>query len=73
MKATLLLIMALALVGCPSIPNKKLLIADPIVEKVIREQLKKPTGELTKADLEEVTKFVLRNNQLSDVSALAGL
>ena len=31
------------------------LIADPIIEKAIRKQLKKPTGELTKADLEKVT------------------
>ena len=45
------------------------------IEAAIRKHflVKKPTGELTKADLEEVTKFVLRNNQLSDVSTLAGL
>jgi hypothetical protein len=32
-------------------------IADPIVEKAIRKGLGKPTGELTKADLEEVTVY----------------
>ena len=42
-------------------------IANPIVEKAIREQLKKPTGELTKADLEEVTYLSLKNNQLTEV------
>ena len=42
-------------------------IADPIVEKAIRDQLKKPTGELTKADLEEVTYLSLKNNQLTEV------
>ena len=30
------------------------LIANPIVEKAIRKQIKKPTGELTKVDLEKV-------------------
>ena len=38
-------------------PNK--LIADPILEKAIRKSLKKPEGELTKADLEKVTNLSL--------------
>ena len=42
-------------------------IADPIVEKEIREQLKKPTGELTKVDLEKVTTLYLSGNQLTEV------
>ena len=42
-------------------------IANPIVEKAIREELKKPTGELTKADLEKVTKLDLSFQQLTDV------
>ncbi len=33
------------------------LIADPLVEKEIRRALKKPEGELTKSDLEKVTKL----------------
>ena len=36
-----------------AVPEK--LIADPIVEKKIRRQLKKPEGELTNVDLEKVT------------------
>ena len=43
------------------------LIADPIVEKAIREELKKPTGEFTEADLEKVTKLNLENNKLTEV------
>ena len=43
------------------------------IEEAIRKELKKPEGELTKADLEKVTKLVLFQNQLTDVSALAGL
>ena len=31
------------------------LIADPIVEKAVRESLEKPEGEITEADLEKVT------------------
>jgi hypothetical protein len=41
------------------------MIADPIVEKAIRKELKKPTGELTEVDLEKVTKLDLYNNQLN--------
>ena len=81
MKHYLLIIAAVALVGCgkktttdevdgqPVNPNvvgnkspkvkPKKLIADPIVEKEIRRQLKKPEGELTKADLEQVTEIDL--------------
>ena len=50
--------------GCSSNPVE---IANPIVEKAIREELKKPTGELTEADLEKVTELELKQNQLTDV------
>ena len=43
------------------------LISDPIIEKAIREELKKPTGELTEADLEKVTGLWLNGNQLTEV------
>ncbi len=44
------------------------LITDPIVEKAIRSELSfnKPTGELTKADLEKVTKLDLKDTQITD-------
>ena len=54
-----------------SVSNK--LITNPIVEKAIRDEIKKPTGELTKADLEKVKTLNLENNQLTDVTALKGL
>jgi len=41
-----------------------------IVEKEIRRQLKKPTGELTKADLEKVTVLNLNGKQLTFVKGL---
>jgi len=44
-----------------------------IIETAIRKAIKKPTGELTKADLEKVTKLILDNNQLTDVTALKEL
>ena len=46
------------------------LIADPILEKAIRNRLNKPTGELTKADLEKVTYLDFSDNQLTDVKGL---
>ena len=36
-------------------PAEEKLIADPIVEKAVRKELKKPEGELTEADFEKVT------------------
>jgi Leucine-rich repeat (LRR) protein len=48
-----------------AIPEK--LITDPIVEKEIRRKLKKPTGELTVADLEKVTLLNLAGNQLTEI------
>ena len=38
-----------------------------VIEAAIRKQLKKPTDELTKADLEKVTKLYLRSNKLTEV------
>ena len=43
------------------------LITDPIAEKAVREELKKPTGELTKADLEKMRTLNLFNKQLTEV------
>ena len=42
-------------------------ITNPIVEKAIRKSLKKPTGELTKAHLEKVTRLILTFKQLTEV------
>ena len=46
----------------------KPLITDPIVEKAIRSKysLNKPTGELTKADLEKLTSLDLGGTQITD-------
>jgi hypothetical protein len=66
MKQILLMIAVVALVGCGKEEEEtwqKLekprdapaFIADPIIEKAIRKDIKKPTGELTKGDLEKVT------------------
>ena len=38
-----------------------------VIEVAIREAAKKPTGELTKADLEKVTYLMLGFNQLTEV------
>ena len=50
MKQVLLMITVVALVGCVSI--------DSIVEKAVRKGLKKPPGELTKADCEKVRGWI---------------
>ena len=88
MKQILLMIAVMALVGCgkkddgntgvvnPNKPSPKSVpvnIANPIVEKVIRAQLKKPTGELTQADLEKVPGLSLESHQLTDVKDLEKL
>ncbi|SVB82619.1 uncharacterized protein METZ01_LOCUS235473, partial [marine metagenome] len=83
MQKILLVMVAVALVGCggrkeegvakgadvtaEQETSNKPLITDPIVEKAIREELKKPTGELTEADLEKVTRLALIRKQLTEV------
>ena len=62
MKQILLMIAVVALVGgCAStpkvVPNSP--EAKAAIEAAIRAELKKPTGELTKADLEKVTRLGL--------------
>ena len=74
MRQFALLVAVVVLVGCGKKPlfdpNNK----DHVkIEAAIRKELKKPEGELTKVDLEKVTKLVLFQNQLTDVSALTGL
>ena len=61
MKQLLLICAVVALVGCG--PT----ISDPILEKEIRVELKKPIGALTKADLDKVEGLMLSNMQLTEV------
>ena len=44
-----------------------------VIEAAIRKSLKKPTGELTKADLEKVRELYLVHDQLTDVKGLEKL
>ena len=75
---SLLLVLAMVLVGCASGPPKAVpseLIADPNVEAAIRNSVwAKPTGELTKADLEKVEKLDLGGYvKLTDLKSLENL
>jgi Leucine-rich repeat (LRR) protein len=64
-----LMIAVVAVVGCsPTVE-----IANPIIEKAVREELKKPTGKLTKADLEKIDDLYIQNNQLTSVKGLEKL
>ena len=65
MKQILLMI---AVVASQSVlaADKKPLIADPIVEKAVREELEKPEGELTKADLAKVTVVYFNGTKITD-------
>ena len=67
-----LLILAVVM-GQSVLAADKKLIADPIVEKAIRKELKKPTGKFTKADLIKVKNLNLRNKGLTDIRSLVGL
>ena len=60
------LLILVVLGGCGKKEAGKL-IADPIVVKAVREELKKPEGELTEEDLEKVTYLRLIDNQLTEV------
>jgi uncharacterized protein YceK len=75
MKQILLMIAVVVLVGCGTTSW----VSDPSnennvkIEAAIRKSLEKPEGELTKADLEKVTKLDLKQNQLTDVKGLEKL
>jgi Leucine-rich repeat (LRR) protein len=77
MKQLLLMIAVVALVGgCGKREARKLLSKEEsakVIEAAIRKELKKPTGELTEADLEKVTELPLWNNQLTSVKGLEKL
>ena len=74
MKQILVMMAVLVLVvGCgkkndgnTDVANPEKLITDPIVEKAVREELEKPQGELTEADLEKVTYLELIGTQFTD-------
>jgi hypothetical protein len=44
-----------------------------VIEAAIRKDIKKPTGELTKADLETVERLILSKISLTDVKGLENL
>jgi len=75
-KATFIALLAFSLclsaVGADKKPLTKEQSAK-VIEAAIRKAAQKPTGELTKADLEKVRKLSLFNNQLTDVTPLKGL
>ncbi len=73
MNPTLMALLALCLCVPVLEADKKPLIADPIVEKAIREKLKKPTGKFTEADLKKVKNLNLRDKGLTDIRSLVGL
>ena len=74
------IIVTLIMLFCSSLPlmgaDKKPLTKEEsakVIEAAIREDLEKPTGELTKADLEKVTDLHLFNYQLTNVKGLEKL
>ena len=75
MKILIPILIGLLVVGCAStpkvVPNSP--EAKAAIEAAIRKAAKKPTGELTQADLEKVTKLNLGGNKLTDVKGLEKL
>jgi len=61
MKQLLLICAVVALVGCGGKP------LDPILDKAVRSELKKPTGELTQVDLEKVKELDLDSIGLTEL------
>ena len=75
MKVLIPIVIGLLVGGCAStpkvVPNSP--EAKAAIEAAIRKAAKKPTGELTQADLEKVTKLNLGGNKLTDVKGLEKL
>ena len=66
MKQMLVMIAAVLVGQSVQSASEKPLITDPIVEKAIRNSLKKPTGELIKADLAKAPYLDLSFTQITD-------
>ena len=80
MKQILLMIAVVALVGCGTTkvdPDAPANISDPIVERGVRRELNKPTGELTNEDLAKLTRILnihrITDASLKDVAKLQNL
>ena len=76
MKPTFIVLLALGLCLPLMAADKKPLTKEEsakVIEAEIRRQLKKPKGELTKADLEKVKRLNLQGNKLTDVKGLEKL
>ena len=76
MQKTILLIVAVVIGQSVLAADKKPLTKEEsakVIEAAIRKSLKKPTGELTKADLEKVRELYLVDDQLTDVKWLEKL
>ena len=75
MKVLIPIVIGLLVGGCALtpkvVPNSP--EAKAAIEAAIRKAAKKPTGELTQADLEKVTKLNLGGNKLTDVKGLEKL
>ena len=73
MKQILVMMAAVVLVGCASTPTNPNWVSDASdsnnvkIERAIRKELKKPKGEIAKADYEKVPTLSLGLNQLTDV------
>jgi len=78
----LIIMLVVVCVGCGTTsvktpkPTSTSWVSDPSnpnnvkIEAAIRKAAKKPTGELTEADLEKVTELILDSNQLTSVKDL---
>ena len=76
MQKTILMIVAVVIGQSVLAADKKPLTKEEsakVIEAAIRKSLKKPTGELTKADLEKVRELYLVDDQLTDVKWLEKL
>ena len=69
---TVLFCLCVPLMGADKKPLTKKESAK-VIEAAIRKSLKKPTGELTKADLKKVRELYLVHDQLTDVKGLEKL
>ena len=66
MKQILVMMMAVVVLVGQSVVADDKLIADPIVEKAVRIELKKPEGELAEKDLKKVTFLSLTATRITN-------
>jgi Leucine-rich repeat (LRR) protein len=74
LKKILVLILVVFLIGCSvNTSNQVITFADENLENLIREEIEKPTGDILKSDVKEITILDCHEMKIEDISGIENL